>query len=128
MAMFSRAMLVVLAVGLVGSVFTGALLADGAKDAKRITITGMGKALGDASGKLDPSVANATLTVTKNGAQVVYYVYGWAGVIVAKQADGKMAEVSGVVAKKHGKRTITGKSIDVKIIVVEDKSAKKSGS
>ncbi len=117
--MFSRTMLVVLAAGLVGFVCTSAVLAADATDAKKVTITGMGKALGDASGKLNPSVPNATLTVTTNGTKVVYYVSGWAGVIVAKQADGKKAEVSGVVTEKKGRKTITGKSVDVKIIVVE---------
>ncbi len=125
--MFSRTMLVTLAVGLVGFVLTSAVLAADAKDAKRVTLTGMGKALGDASGKLNPSVPNATLTVVKNGTKVVYYVSGWAGVIVAKQANGKKAEVSGVVTEKHGRKTITGKSIDVKIIVVEENAKKQAG-
>ena len=84
----------------------------------------MAKALGGASGKLNPAAANATLTVTTGDTQVVYYVYGWAGVILAKQADGKKAEVSGVVADKDGRKTITGKSVDVKIIVVEEEPAK----
>jgi ferric-dicitrate binding protein FerR (iron transport regulator) len=86
---------------------------------QRITIRGMGKALGDPSGNLNPSVANATVTVTKNGVEDVYYVYGWAGVIVAKKGDGKMVEVTGYVGVKDGKKTITGRSVDVKIIVVE---------
>ena len=87
---------------------------------EKVTITGTARSLGAAGGKHDPSVANATLTVTTGGKQVVYYVYGWAGVILAQQADGKKAEVSGVVAKKNGRKTITGKSMDVKIIVVEE--------
>ena len=89
--------------------------------AEKVTITGTAKALGAAGGKLNPSVANATLTVATGGKQVVYYVYGWAGIILAKQTDGKKAEVSGVVAEKDGKQTITGKSMDVKIIIVEEK-------
>ena len=40
---------------------------------------------------------HATVTVTKDGAQAVYYVYGWAGMIIAKQADGKKVEVTGSV-------------------------------
>jgi hypothetical protein len=81
----------------------------------KVTITGMAKALGDPSAKMDPTVANATVTTSDN---TVYYVYGWAGVIVAKN-DGKKVEVNGYVGEKDGKKTITGKSIDVKVIVVE---------
>jgi hypothetical protein len=91
------------------------------RGAEKVTITGMAKALGGAGGKLNPNVPNATLTVTTNGAKVVYYVSGWAGVILAKQADGKKADVSGVVTEKGGRKTITGKSMDVKIIVVEER-------
>ena len=86
---------------------------------QRVTIRGVGKALGDASGKMDPSIANATVTVTNNNVEDVYYVYGWAGVIVAKKGDGKTVEVTGYLGTKDGKKTITGKSVDVKIIVVE---------
>lgn len=85
-------------------------------DAARVTIKGTGKALHDASGQMNPSVANATVT-TDDGTE--YYVYGWAGVIVAKKGDGKRVEVTGVVGTKDGKKTITGKSVDVKIVVVE---------
>ncbi|HUT33493.1 MAG TPA: FecR domain-containing protein [Planctomycetota bacterium] len=87
---------------------------------ERVTITGMAGALvADAK---DPSVANATVTVTAaDGTQVVYDVYGWAGVIVARQGDGKRVEVTGVVGGNDGKRTITGKSVDAKIIIVEEK-------
>ena len=53
--------------------------------------------------------------------ETVYYVNGWAGVILAKQADGKKAEVSGTVGYKDGKYTLTGKSVDVKVIVVDEK-------
>jgi ferric-dicitrate binding protein FerR (iron transport regulator) len=87
----------------------------------RVTITGMGKALGDARGNLNPAAANATLTVTTNSAQAVYYVSGWAGVLVAKQADGKKVAITGVMGEKDGRKTISGKSSDVKIIVIEEK-------
>jgi len=119
--MSRRAMLLALVVGLVGLAFTQAVIAE---ETTRTTITGMGKALvADAK---DPSVANATVTVTTKDqdgkeTQVVYDVYGWAGVIVAKQGDGKKVEVTGVVGEKDGKKTITGRSVDVKIIIVEEK-------
>jgi len=114
--MSRRAMLFALMVGLVGLAFTQAAVA---ADTPKTTITGMGKAVvADAK---DPSVANATVTVTTDGTQVVYDVYGWAGVIVAKQGDGKKVEVTGVVSEKDGKKTITGRSVDVKIIIVEEK-------
>ena len=83
---------------------------------QRITIKGTGKALGNASGTMDPAVANATVTLDDG---TVYYVYGWAGVIVAKKGDCKVVEVAGYVGVKDGKKTITGKSVDVKVIVVE---------
>ena len=102
--MFRRTMLTALAAGLVGFACTSAVLAADAKDAKRVTITGMGKALGDASGKLNPGVPNATLTVTTKGTKVVYYVSGWAGVIVAKQANGKKAEVWGWSPRRRAGR------------------------
>jgi hypothetical protein len=87
---------------------------------ERMTLTGMGKAL--VANPKAPSVANATVTVTAtDGSQVVYDVYGWAGVIVAEKGDGKKVEVTGVVGEKDGRRTITGKSVDVKIIIVEEK-------
>ena len=69
-----------------------------------------------------------TVTTTDDAGraiQVVYYVYGWAGVVLAKQADGKKAEVTGVVAEKDGQKTILGKSVDAKIIVVEEAPAGK---
>ncbi|MGD0897066.1 MAG: hypothetical protein ABR915_04470 [Thermoguttaceae bacterium] len=125
--MFNRAMLVALAVGLVGFAYASAALAGDPPSAKKATITGMGKALGDAGGKLDPSAANATVTVTKNGAKIVYDVYGWGGIIIAKQADGKKVDVTGVVGERDGKKTITAASVGVKIIVVEEKAAKKQG-
>jgi len=87
---------------------------------ERVTITGMARAL--VADAMDPSVANATVTVTAaDGSQVAYDVYGWAGVIVAKQGDGKKVEVTGVVGEKDGRKTITGRSVDVKIIIVEEK-------
>ncbi|MGD0897065.1 MAG: FecR domain-containing protein [Thermoguttaceae bacterium] len=91
----------------------------------KVTITGMARALGEASGNLNPGVANATLTVTANDTKVVYYVSGWAGVILAKQADGKKAEVTGVLVEKDGRKTITAASVGVKIIVVEEEPPQK---
>jgi hypothetical protein len=92
----------------------------------RITVTGMARATGNPAGNLDPMAANATLTVTKKNAdgidsETVYYVNGWAGVILAKQADGKKAEVSGTIGYKDGRYTLIGKSVDVKVIVVDEK-------
>jgi hypothetical protein len=93
---------------------------------EKLTLTGMGKALGNTNEKMDPAKASATLTVTDDaGKETVYHVYGWVGVIVAKQGDGKKCEVTGVINEKGGKKAITGKSIDVKIIVVDDESGKK---
>jgi len=101
---------------------------------ERVTITGIGKSLvEDATAPnkhFDPSVPNATVTVETPGeggkkAQTVYYVAGWAGAIVAIKGDGKKVEVTGVVSEKDGKKTITGRSVDVKILVVEEKPAKK---
>lgn len=98
-------------------------------ETERVMLTGMGKALGDATGKPDPTRANATLTVTgEGGKETVYDVCGWAGVIVAKQGDGKKVEVSGVVYEKDGKKRIVGKSIDVKIVVVDDSPGKKTSN
>ncbi|HEY3324150.1 MAG TPA: RNA polymerase sigma factor [Planctomycetota bacterium] len=93
----------------------------------RATITGVVKALRDPKGKPDPAMANATLTATftdedGQAVQVVYFVRGWAGAILAKDGDGKKAEVSGSVSEEDGKRTIVGKSVEAKIIVVEEKS------
>ena len=90
---------------------------------ERVTLTGMAKALGNSKRKLDPGVPNATLTVSTGGATAVYYVSGWAGVILAQRADGKKAEVSGVVAETGGRKTIAGRSMDAKIIVVEEKAS-----
>ncbi|MCX6995992.1 MAG: hypothetical protein NTV49_02645 [Kiritimatiellaeota bacterium] len=115
--MYKHAMVVVL-VGLVGCALVQSAMAADPTAGTRVTITGMGHALSHASGNMNPMSANATVTVTENGSAVVYYVCGWAGVIVAKQGDGKKVEVTGVIGEKYGKKTITGKSIDVKIIVV----------
>ena len=114
--LFCRSLLVALVAGLLVCAFAHVA---SAAEPERVTLTGISKALGDPNGKPDPSVANATLTVTKDGNAVVYYVHGWAGVICAKQADGKKVDVTGVIGEKDGKKTITGKSIDVKIIIVE---------
>ena len=111
-----RSLLVALVAGLLVVAFSHAA---SAADPVRVTLTGMSKALGDPNGNLNPSAANATLTVTEDGNEVVYYVHGWAGVICAKQADGKKVDVTGVIGEKDGKKIITGKSIDVKIIIVE---------
>ncbi|MCX6995991.1 MAG: sigma-70 family RNA polymerase sigma factor [Kiritimatiellaeota bacterium] len=93
--------------------------------AGRVTLTGLARAIRPAAGTLNPSVAQATLTVAADGGEAVYYVYGWAGVILAKQADGKRAEVTGEVFEKDGRLTITGKSVDVKVIVVEEQPERK---
>ena len=115
--MSRRLMVLALLVGLAGVAFAQMAMAD---DTPKTTITGMGKAL--VADPKDASVANATVTVTAaDGTQTVYDVYGWAGVIVAKQGDGKKVEVTGVVGEKDGKKTITGRSVDVKIIIVEEK-------
>ena len=122
--MVNRVMWMVLVAGLVSLAPIQASFAG--DTATRVTLTGMGKALVDANSKMDPSVASATLTVTPadGSAAVVYDVRGWAGVIVAKQGDGKKCDVTGVVSDYNGKKTIIGKSIDVKIIVVDPAPAK----
>ena len=124
--MLSRALFVAL-VATLGLACTESASAAQTPSTERVTLTGMGKALGNTNEQMDPSKASATLTVTDDGGkETVYHVYGWAGVIVAKQGDGKKCEVTGVVNEKGGKKAITGKSIDVKIIVVDDESGKKS--
>lgn len=82
---------------------------------EKVTIKGVAKAIGNASGQMNPMVPHATLTVAKEGGggPEVYYVNGWAGVILAKQCDGKEAEVTGVVSEQGGRKTILGRSIDV---------------
>jgi hypothetical protein len=85
----------------------------------RVTVTGVGKALRNARGTLDPYVANATVTVKEHGAEVVYNVYGWGGVTIAKQADGKRVDVNGYLGEKDGKKAITAASAGVKIIIVD---------
>lgn len=91
-------------------------------DTTRETIQGISKALipyNPDNKHMNVSIANATVTVTSNGTDTVYYVHGWAGVICAKN-DGKTVQVTGVVGQaSDGKKTITAKSIDVKIIVVQ---------
>lgn len=83
----------------------------------RVTISGMGKALVDPNAKMDPLAANASVTTISTATQpnMTYLVYGWAGVIIAKRADGKMVDVTGVVSDKNGAKSILGKSIDVAI-------------
>jgi hypothetical protein len=93
---------------------------DETSGAKKTTIKGMAKAIEEIEERPNPKVASATLTVTEKDkagkeAEVTYYVYGWAGVILAKDANGKEAEVTGVVSEKDGKKTITARSIDVKV-------------
>ena len=120
--MFTRAMFIGFLVLSVLVVSESARAASTTPEAQRVTLTGTGKALGDANAKADPTHASATLTVTDSaGKETVYDVCGWAGVIVAKQGDGKKVEVSGVVYEKDGRMRIVGKSIDVKIVVVDDK-------
>ncbi|HEY3324149.1 MAG TPA: hypothetical protein VGP72_27095 [Planctomycetota bacterium] len=93
---------------------------------KRVTLVGMGKALVDPNGKFDAKVVYATLTVTEgNGKETVYDVMGGAGLFLAKEGDGKKCEVSGVVYEKNGRKRIVGRSIDMKVIVVDDDSEKK---
>ena len=122
--MFHRAKFVVLTAGLVVFACTIAATADeSSTKVKKVTLSGVAKALGDPKAKMDPAVANATLTVSKGGEKTVYQVYGWAGVILAMKADGKKAEVSGVIGAKNGKKTVTGRSVDVKVIVVEEQSS-----
>jgi len=85
----------------------------------RVTITGVSHALSDPNSKMDPAAANATVAVSANGVNSVYYVHGWAGVICAKN-DGKTVQVTGVVGQdSKGNKTITARSIDVKVIVVQ---------
>jgi len=127
--MFSRALLVSLVVGVVGLTVTGAAVAATPAKADKVTITGIAKRLVELNAKMDPLAANATLTVTtKDDAgkeiQVVYYVYGSAGVLLAKTGDGKKAEVAGVVFEKDGNQAITAKSADVKILAGEARPAK----
>ena len=88
-------------------------------ETSRETIQGKSAALDAYSAKhMNPSIANATVTVTTNGADTVYYVHGWAGIICAKN-DGKLVQVTGVVGQgSDGKPTITARSVDVKVIVV----------
>ncbi|MBI5722494.1 MAG: FecR domain-containing protein [Planctomycetes bacterium] len=83
----------------------------------RVTITGTAKSTSIDPTFKNPAVAHATVTVTENGTQTVYYVYGWAGAICA-QNDGKTVQVTGTVGESNGKKTITGRSVDVKVIVV----------
>ena len=68
---------------------------------------------------MDPAIANATVTVTENGAVTVYYVYGWAGIICARTVS-KTVEVTGTVGKTTaGQTTITAASVNVKVIIVQ---------
>jgi hypothetical protein len=69
-----------------------------AAETTKVSITGTAKALGDSNAKMDPSVAYATVTTED---RTVYYVYGWAGVIVAK-SSGKKVEVTGAVGVVPG--------------------------
>jgi hypothetical protein len=82
-----------------------------------VTISGIGKALVDPNAKMDPTIASASVTTLSTATQpnITYLVYGWAGVIVAKRADGKLVDVTGVVSEHGGRRSILGKSIDVAI-------------
>jgi hypothetical protein len=84
------------------------------------TITGVAKALpAYHADKPDPAIASATVTVTANGTDTVYLVYGWGGVICAKNS-GKTVEVTGKVRQTTaGQETITAASVNVKVIVVQ---------
>ena len=84
------------------------------------TITGIAKALPNyVPGKMDPKVSIATVTVTVNGADTVYHVYGWAGNICAMN-DGKTVEVTGkVYTDSAGQLAILAASVNVKVIVVQ---------
>jgi len=90
---------------------------------EKATISGMVNAMGEIGSigeKPNLAIANATLTVIKKDStgkktEVVYYVYGWAGVILGQRADGKEAEVTGTISEKDGKKTITARSIDARI-------------
>ncbi len=83
--------------------------------AERVAVTGRAKAIATAGGQMNPSKANATLTVMNmtNGSQEVYYVSGWAGVALAKHGDGKKVMVTGTLSESNGTKTITGSGRNV---------------
>ena len=90
-------------------------------DTAKVMIQGKAKALipyNPNDKHMNVSIAHATVTVTADGTDTVYYVHGWGGVICAKN-DGKTVQVTGVVGESGGKKTITAASVNVKIIVVE---------
>ena len=109
-----RSLSIALIAVLVGGAFLMSLNAQ--TSAPRVTLTGMSKAIATTSTNRNQAQPNATLTVSGGD---VYQVYGWAGIICATKADGKKVEVDGVIGQRDGKKTITAKSIDVKIIVVD---------
>ncbi len=88
---------------------------------RKVTLSGIAHALvtAPAGATLNPSQANASLTVTTPNtnppATTTYLVYGYAGVILAMQADGKQVEVTGSVGTRDGKPFIYGRSVDVSI-------------
>ena len=94
----------------------GLQAAEGTEQVQRTTITGVAHGLTNLTAKMDPQVANATVTVSgPGGVTTVYYVHGWAGVLIAQRAEGKSVEVTGVVGSADGKSTIVARSIDVAI-------------
>jgi hypothetical protein len=114
--MLHRAAFVTTVVILTSLVLTLAARADNT----RVTITGVSKALVDANAdKMDSKVAYATVTVTASGTDTVYYIYGWGGVICARN-NGKTVEVTGIPGTTtDGKNKITAASVGVKVIVVK---------
>jgi len=88
---------------------------------RKVTLSGIAHVLvtAPAGATPNPSQANASLTVTTPNtnppATITYLVYGYAGVILATQADGKQVEVTGSTGTRDGKPFIYGRSIDVTI-------------
>ena len=80
----------------------------------------LAKALpGYVADKMDNNVSIATVTVTANGVDTVYNVYGWGGNICAKN-DGKTVEVTGTVSvTTAGEVRILAASVGVKVVVVQ---------
>ena len=110
--MSNRAVVAALLVAVLGLGF----LASTRADTTKATITGVAKALTDPTTKMDPGVANATVTVTAGATQTIYYVYGWGGVVGAKHT-GKTVQVTGVLRQtSSGRNAITAASVDVRVI------------
>jgi hypothetical protein len=110
--MSNRTVVAALLVAVLGLAFVTSARAEGTK----VTITGVARALTDPTTKMDPAVANATVTVTAGTVQTVYYVYGWGGVVCAKHT-GKTVEVTGVLRQtSSGRKALTAASVDVRVI------------